>query len=77
MTKQEFLRQLEDIMELDANTLQGGETLKDLDSWDSLASLSFIAFADERFNLSVSGNQVASAKTVDDLAALLGDRIAG
>lgn len=75
MTKLEFLQKVEELMELNAGTLTGAEELDSLQTWDSLVVLGFLAFADEQFGLLLAPGQLAEAKTVNDLALLLGDRI--
>ena len=76
MTRQDALRLLEETLELDPNTLQGGERLQDLEAWDSLSTLGFIAMADEHFGLLLPGNQVVRCQTVDELLGLLGKALA-
>lgn len=56
MNKQEFLNALEEILELDENTLKGDEVLMDIEQWDSLAFLSIIAMADEHFDIVIQGD---------------------
>jgi acyl carrier protein len=77
MTKQEFLRELEDVLEADAESIKGDETLADLGSWDSLAVMSFIAMVDENYGVTLAASKLAAAKSVGDLIALLGDNISG
>ena len=40
-----------------------------------MAAVIFIALADEKAGVTVSGNQIAGAKTVDQLLDVLGDRL--
>lgn len=75
MNKQEFLNQLEEILELDPNTLQGNEILLDIEQWDSLAFLSIIAMADEHFDIVIQGDKLEQIKTVDDLVALVQEHL--
>lgn len=75
MNKKEFLRKLEDILELDDNTLNGTENLEELDDWDSLAVMSFIAMVDEDFGIAIDADGIMGCKTINDLADLLGDQI--
>lgn len=77
MTKQEFYRELEEVVEADANTIQGHETLDGIEGWDSLAVISFIAMADEKLEESVSAAKLRECKTVEDLVGLFGNKIAG
>ena len=75
MNRKDFLLALDEMLELDPGTLQGPEVLKEIDSWDSLAVISFIALADEKFNVVVEGEKLAAARTVDDLLALVADHV--
>jgi acyl carrier protein len=40
---------------------------KALDCWDSITSLTLIAIFDGEFNVSLSGDDIRSATTIDDL----------
>lgn len=75
MTKQEFLKHFDDLIEEDEGTTQGDEKLAEMSAWDSLAVMGFIAMVDEQFNATVAPNELAKAQTVNDLAGLLGDRV--
>ena len=75
MNKKEFLNNLEEILELDANTLSGDEVLMDLEQWDSLAFLSVIAMADENFNIIIQGDKLEKIKTIADLIALVEEHL--
>jgi acyl carrier protein len=76
MTKPEFLRLLEGQMEISEGSLNENERLIDIEGWDSMAALLFMALADEKLGVTVVGNDIAKSKTVSDLLALLGDRLA-
>ncbi len=71
MDRQEFLARLDELLELPAGTLKGPELLGSLDEWDSLAVLSFIAMADEKFGRTFASKAIVACKTVDDLAKLV------
>ena len=75
MTKAEFLRKLESIVEADEGTLGGSHALKDLDGWDSLAVMSTLAMFDKQFGVKVPAATMYQCRTVDDLAALAGGRV--
>ncbi len=75
MNKQEFLNALEEILELDNNTLKGDEVLMDLEQWDSLAFLSVIAMADETFNIVIQGDKLEEINTIGDLVNLVAERL--
>ena len=75
MQKKEFLNLIEDALEADENTLTGDELLENLDLWDSLAIVTFIAMVDGEFDVTLSPEKIEVAKTIQDLIALLGDKI--
>lgn len=74
MNKHEtILLSLDDLLELDSGTLTGSEELKDIEAWDSLAVMGFIAMVDEEFDVMVPPSQLSKCKTVADLIALVED----
>ena len=75
MSKSNFLRLLDELLENEPGTLKGGEELVSIPRWDSLAVIGFIALLDQHFGLSVPGSKIAECKSVDDLVRLAGDRI--
>jgi acyl carrier protein len=75
MERHEFLLSLDEVVELEPGTLKGDEKLEDLDGWNSLAVISFIALADEKCGISLQPSKIANCKTIADLIALLGDKI--
>lgn len=71
MSSQEFVQRLkEDILDIDGD-LTMDTNLEDLEEWDSLALVSFTAFAGMQ-GVDVERSAVRGAKTVGDLYALLG-----
>jgi acyl carrier protein len=74
MNKHEtILLSLDDLLELDPGTLKGSEELKDIEAWDSLAVMGFIAMVDEEFDVMVPPAQLSKCKTVADLISLVED----
>lgn len=71
MTNQEKLHLLEEIMELDEGTLKEDMILSDIDEWDSISLLSFMAMLDEKFSKNITGSEVKVQKTVGDLMSLM------
>jgi acyl carrier protein len=69
-----FLLRLEKLMELDPGTLTGVEALHDLERWDSMTVLLFMAMMDEQYGIAVSPSQLAHCTTVADLLALRSQR---
>lgn len=76
MTKEAFYAELEAMLELEAGAVMGNEMLSDLQGWDSMAVLSFIALADEKFGEVVAPTALVACKTVGDLANLFPGKIA-
>lgn len=69
MSREEFLTSLDELVELPAGTLKGSEKLDDLDGWNSMAMIGFIALADEN-GMKLTPRQVAASTTVEDLLQL-------
>ena len=62
---------LEEIVEADPDTLTGEELIEDLENWDSLAVVNFIALVDENFGITLSPEKIMNSKTVNELVSLL------
>jgi acyl carrier protein len=77
MSKDKFLRAVEEIVEADPGTLEGGMALTGITGWDSMAVLGFIAFADSECGVTVAPQSILTAKTLDDLYQLLTPATAG
>ena len=75
MKKEDFLFLLDELIEVEPGTLTGKEILRDLEGFDSLTVVGFIAMVDEKFDVILSPNQIAKCEEIDDLIALLGDKI--
>jgi acyl carrier protein len=70
MTREEFLAELDGLVDLEPGTLQGPEKLEDLDQWTSMAVVGFIALADTYNGTKVRPTQIGKCLTVNDLLAL-------
>ncbi|SHH77217.1 acyl carrier protein [Desulfofustis glycolicus] len=77
MKKVEFLAAFEEVLEADPDTITESQKLADLDGWDSLTIMAFIAMVDEKFGMNIPPPEIVNAKTVGDLVVLLGDSISG
>ncbi len=75
MNRNEFLVALDEVLEEEEGTVKGDELLEDLDGWDSLAVLGFIAMVDEKLEQAIAPEHIAKCKSVSDLIQLLGDSI--
>jgi len=73
--KKDFLALLEEIIEADKDTMTGNEFINDVDGWDSLAVVSFIAMVDENFGVTLPAKKISDANSFQDLIVLLGDKI--
>ena len=71
MGEKEILSELELIIEADPATLQANAELAQLDRWDSIAVVSFMAIADEKFGVILSAKELEKAATVADLINLV------
>ena len=59
-----FANQFDDT---DANEIQAGTNFRDLDEWSSLIALSVIAMVDEEYDVTLKGDDIKNATTVEDL----------
>jgi acyl carrier protein len=72
MTRSKALRLLEETLDLRSDTLTGEEKLSELEGWDSLSTMAFIAMADRELGLPLPGSQVVACRSVAELMCLLG-----
>jgi len=70
MTREKFLFELDEVLELEAGTLKGSEKLEDLENWNSMAWLGYIALADSASGLQLSPRQIRDCETIEDLLKL-------
>ena len=47
--------------------LSEGTDFRQLEEWDSMIALSIIAMVDEKYGISISGEEMRAAKTVQEL----------
>jgi acyl carrier protein len=71
MTPQDVIREVEVIVGAPEGTLYPSDALESIKGWDSMATVMFIAMADEKAGQSVSAKDLAACKTLTDLVALL------
>ena len=72
MDKSAFFGAVAEILEADPAGLTGDEQISDVGNWDSLSVISFVAMVDSDLDQIVDGEQLKGAKTLNDLAALVG-----
>ena len=75
MTRQELISELEDILEADIGTLKEEDALEDLEMWDSLAVVSYIAIVDGELELTLEPQKISNAKTVAELLELAAEKL--
>lgn len=71
MSQQAILKELEEILEVDEGSLALETELEQVPSWDSLAVVSFMAVADEKFGKRLSAKQLEKVGKVSDLVELV------
>ena len=59
-----FANQFDDT---DANEIKAETVFKELDEWSSLIALSVIAMVDEEYEITLKGDDIRNANTVEDL----------
>jgi hypothetical protein len=70
MNRDEFLLEMDEILDLPAGTLRGHERLEELPNWDSTSLITFIALAESNNGVSISPSQIVICSTVADLLRL-------
>ena len=67
-----MLTKLDEIFELEPGTLTGAEQLSDIERWDSITVIEFLAMVGENFeDVEISPKQIPGCRTVNDLIALV------
>ena len=72
MELNEFIKNFADQFdETDASEIKAETVFHDLDEWSSLIALSLIAMIDEEYDITIKGDEMRSAVTVEDLYNIL------
>ena len=71
MTEREKLAMLEDMLELDEDTLTVDTALDDIDEYDSMAKLSLIVLMEDEFDVKLTGDMIKAFETVGDIVKLM------
>jgi len=71
MTKDEFLNEMQDVLQTD-DTLAADTVLDDLAEWDSLSMMATMAFLDKNFGVKVGLKDFKEMSTMADLMAKAG-----
>lgn len=68
MTLEEFVQHFaEQFDETDVNLIKADTKFKELDEWSSLIALSIIAMVDEEYDVTLKGDDIKSAVSIEDL----------
>ena len=71
MTKEEFMEQMQDVLQTDAE-LTADTVLADLDEWDSLSIMATMAFLDKNFGVRIKLADFREIKTLGEVARKIG-----
>lgn len=71
MRRQDFLNELEKLLEMPEGSLKDDEMLKNIAVWDSMAKLSFIVMVENHFSVVLEGSEVGRASSVGDLLKMV------
>jgi acyl carrier protein len=67
-----FLQNFFDILDdTDVNLVQAETVFRDLEEWDSLTALSLIAMADEEYSVKLTGDDIKSSTTLQDVFEII------
>lgn len=75
MEIKEFITKFNDIFdETDASVLKPETKFRELEEWSSLSALGVIAMADEEFDVELSGTELRSVNTIQELFDLISNK---
>jgi acyl carrier protein len=75
MTKQEFVRQLAEVLNENPAQVTPETVLEQLAGWDSTGMLGVMAMLDGELQVEIDVDRLRQCKTVQDLVALAGKKI--
>jgi len=67
MTIDEKMNTLQELLDIDMDTINEDTLLDDLSEWDSIAIISTIAMMDSMFDKVITSQQVKKFKTISDI----------
>lgn len=73
MTKEEFIKKLQEELEIEEVELDADTDLKSLDEWDSMAAMVVIAMTDDLFGKTITANDIKVLTSVKSLIELIGE----
>jgi acyl carrier protein len=73
MKKSDFFEEIKEILEIDENFEVNEDTiLSELEEYDSLSIMSIVALVDEKFNATLTGEQLFDVDSVRSLIKIIG-----
>lgn len=76
MDIKEFINNFADQFDdLDASALTPETEFKQLEDWNSLVALSVIAMVDEEYDVTLKGNDITGANTIQDLYNTISEKM--
>ncbi|MBQ3730446.1 MAG: acyl carrier protein [Muribaculaceae bacterium] len=72
MTNEEKLHMIEEVLELDEDTLKPETALADIEEYDSMSKLSLIVMIDDECHKKLTGEQLREFVTVQDVLDFMG-----
>jgi acyl carrier protein len=73
MDHKAFYAKLDELLELPEGSIAADSALADVEGWDSIAVISFIALADADYVATVPPERIARCRTAGDLAGLIAE----
>ncbi len=70
----QFLAQMQEILEIEDRTLSPDEKFRELPEWSSLAYLSTIAMIDDEYNVIISAADFRELQTLGDIVRAISER---
>lgn len=69
--RREFIAKMEELLERPSGSITGDEKLEDMDGWDSMTLIGFMAMADEHCGRKPTPPEVGRCETVNELYRLV------
>lgn len=74
MNREHFFKKLQELLEINTE-LNGEKPLSEIEEWDSINVIGFLAMADKEYGVAISGDEIINAVTIDDLANLIDEKM--
>jgi len=75
VNKTEFIEELEIILDLEEGALEAQPEYGGSEAWDSISMLGIIALLDGELGVSVNVAELRACKEIEDLFAIIGDKL--